>query len=96
MFEITRGKMANFYLMFQLSFAIPGTKCSFSFRVGQIPLPSLFLAGHWGLCVPSSKPLKVQSAASAQLGSQAILKQQDRIGREQEVGNLGSRSAVIH
>lgn len=94
--EITRGKTANFKLMFQLSSAIPGTGRSFSFRVGQIPLPTPLLVGHWGLCVPSSKPLEVQSAASAQVGSQAILKQQDGIGMEQEAGNLGSGPAVIH
>lgn len=31
-----------------------------------------------------------------QLGSQAVLEQQDGIGREQEVGDLGSSPAVIH
>lgn len=77
--------------MFQLSFAIPGTGCSF--WVGQIPMSSTLLAGHWGLCVPSSKPLEVLSVP---VGSQAILEQQDGIGREQEVGDLGSSPAVIH
>lgn len=46
--------------MFQLSssFAMPRTVCSF--RVGQIPMPPALLAGPWGLCVPSSKPLEVE------------------------------------
>lgn len=48
--------------MSQLSFAIPRTECSFI--VGQIPMLPAFLAGHWGLCVPSIRLLEVQSIVS--------------------------------
>lgn len=48
--------------MFQFSFAIPRTVCSL--RVGKIPMPPALLAGHQCLCLPSSKPLEVQSTVS--------------------------------
>lgn len=59
-------------------------------------MPPALLAGHCSLCVPSSKPLEVQSTVSAQLGSQEIFTQRDGIGREQEMGDLGSNPAVNH
>lgn len=59
-------------------------------------MPPALLAGNCSFCVPSFKALQVQSTVSAQLGSQEIFKQRDGVGREQEVGGLGSSPVVNH
>lgn len=53
--------------MFQFSFAIPRTVCSF--RVGQIPMPLALLAEYQGWCMPASQPLGVQSTVSVASGA---------------------------